>query len=154
MYTADTSAAVLEFVTNKRCLKLLIGLVQCKLSYNNPDKTQALVLGHSNYEFALRIDNASVSVSEHLKILRVTLDKKLAFKEHTSLSSWKRGYRMTAALRRSRRFLQFETMKRLYKAFPVLCAYSKELIGRCAKKKLKKKWAVEEVNSENWQRNC
>ena len=79
MYTADTSAAVLEFVTNKQCLKLLIGLVQCKLSYNNPDKTQALVLGHSNYEFALRIDNASVSVSEHLKILRVTLDKKLAF---------------------------------------------------------------------------
>ena len=85
MYTADTSAAVLEFVTNKRCLKLLIGLVQCKLSYNNPDKTQALVLGHSNYEFALRIDNASVIVSEHLKIIGVTLDKKLAFKEHISL---------------------------------------------------------------------
>ena len=34
---------------------------------------------------------------------------------------------MTAALRRSRRFLPFETMKRLYKAFRVLCAYSKEL---------------------------
>ena len=51
----------------------------------NPDKTQALVLGHSNYEFALRIDNASVSVSAQLKILGVTLDKKLAFKEHISL---------------------------------------------------------------------
>ena len=51
----------------------------------NPDKTQALVLGHSNYEFALPIDNASVSVSEQLKILGVTLDKKLAFKEHISL---------------------------------------------------------------------
>ena len=34
---------------------------------------------------------------------------------------------MTAALRRSRRFLPFETMKRLYKAFRVLCAYSKKL---------------------------
>ena len=34
---------------------------------------------------------------------------------------------MTLALRRSLRFLQLETIKRLYKAFRVLCAYSKEL---------------------------
>ena len=27
------------------------------------------------------------------------------------------------------------------------------LIGECAKEKLKKKW-MEEVKSENWQRNC
>ena len=33
----------------------------------------------------LRIDNASVSVSAQFKILGVTLDKKLAFKEHISL---------------------------------------------------------------------
>ena len=54
-------------------------------------------------------------VSEHLKILGVTLDKSLLLR-NIFLSSWKRGYRMTAALRRSRRFLPFETIKRLYKA--------------------------------------
>ena len=51
----------------------------------NPDKAQALVLVNSNYGLGLRIDNASVSVSDYLKSLGVTLDKKLAFKELISL---------------------------------------------------------------------
>ena len=57
MYTADTKAAVLEFVTNHALSSLSdwFNLTTCAI---NPDKTQALVLGHSNYEFALPIDNA------------------------------------------------------------------------------------------------
>ena len=66
MYTADTSAAVLQFVTNDD--SSLSNWFNVNYLAIYPDKTQALVLGHSNYQFPLRIDNASTSVSEHLKI--------------------------------------------------------------------------------------
>ena len=66
MYTANTSAAVLEFVTNDD--SSLSDWFNLNYLTINPDKTQALALGHSNYQFALRIDNVPASVSEHLKI--------------------------------------------------------------------------------------
>ena len=84
--------------------------------------SQALVLrGRLKCEFAFRIDNASVSVSEGLKILGVTLDKKLAFKEHITLQLGK-AYRMTAVLRRSRRLNPIRNCesKRLSKPFILL----------------------------------
>ena len=80
MYTTDTSPAVFF---NKNLSPTMpqapYRMAWFNLNYLtiNPDKTQALVLGPiaSNYEFAFRIDNASVSVSQHLTILEVTLDK-------------------------------------------------------------------------------
>ena len=80
MYTTDTSPAVFF---NKNLSPTMpqapYRMAWFNLNYLtiNPDKTQALVLGPiaSKYEFASRIDNASVSVSEHLTILGVTLDK-------------------------------------------------------------------------------
>ena len=116
--TADIATAVLEIVTNDTLHSLSDWF---KLNYLviNPDKSQALILGPSKYDYSFLMDGASVTVSDYLKILGVTPDKKLSFKDHISLQLEK-AYRMTAVLRRSRRFIPFETMKRLYKAHLLL----------------------------------
>ena len=80
MYTTDTSPAVFFNMNLSPTMpQAPYRMAWFNLNYLtiNPDKTQALVLGPiaSNYEFAFRIDNASVSVSQHLTILEVTLDK-------------------------------------------------------------------------------
>ncbi len=115
MYTSDTSAAVLGFVNNDALSSLSKWFKQNYLAIN-PEKTQALIVGPSKYNYTFLIDDALVFVSAYLKILGVTLDKKLSFKDHISLQLGK-VYKMTAALRRSRRFIPYDTMKSLYKAF-------------------------------------
>ena len=51
MYTADTSVAALEFVTNDD--SSLSNWFNVNYLTIYPDRTQALVLCHSNYQFAL-----------------------------------------------------------------------------------------------------
>ena len=48
----------------------------------NPGKTQALTLGSLNYDYTLQLNNTVLEVEDTLKILGVTIDKNLSFKEH------------------------------------------------------------------------
>ncbi|KAL9957270.1 hypothetical protein ACROYT_G038885 [Oculina patagonica] len=89
------------------------------LNYNylqaNRDKTQAMILGNSTYNYDLEFDGTLID-QEHLKILGVCLDNRLSFKEHTNVML-KRVYAKIAALRRLKPLVPTDTLLLLYRSF-------------------------------------
>ena len=57
-----------------------------------------------------------IEISDSIKILGVTLDSKLSFREHIT-EQLKKAYSKATALRRIRHFVPIDVMIRLYKAF-------------------------------------
>ena len=57
-----------------------------------------------------------IEIGDSIKILGVTLDSKLSFREHIT-EQLKKAYSKATALRRIRRFIPIDVMIRLYKAF-------------------------------------
>ena len=114
-YMADESPLVLQHVLNQDMEK-----VSTWLNYNylqaNGDKTQAMILGNSTYNYDLQFDGTLIDIKEHLKILGVCLDNKLSFKEHTNVML-KRVYAKIAALRRLKRLVPIDTLLLLYRSF-------------------------------------
>ena len=82
----------------------------------NCAKTQALSVGPCAYHYSLFLNNAKIEFLRSIKILGVTLDKDLSYKEHIS-DQLKKAYAKASALRRIRRFLPHDAMIKLYKAF-------------------------------------
>ena len=82
----------------------------------NSTKTQALSVGPCAYRYSLFLNNARIEFFPSIKILGVTLDKDLSYKEHIS-DQLKKVYAKASALRRIRRFLPHDAMIKLYKAF-------------------------------------
>ena len=69
----------------------------------NSTKTQTLSVGSCAYHYSLFLNNARIEFLRSIKILGVTLDKDLAYKEHIS-DQLKKAYAKASALRRIRRF--------------------------------------------------
>ena len=79
----------------------------------NRTKIQALSVGPCDH--SLFLSNARIEFLQSIKILGVTLDKDLSYKEHIS-DQLKKAYAKASALRKIRRFLPHDAMIKLYKA--------------------------------------
>jgi len=114
-YTSDVSSIALQFMVNQD-LSILTTWFN-HLSINNT-KTRAMILGSSTSEYDFQVNSINVKVEPTLKILGVTLDKRLIYKEHIT-EQLKKVYAKTAALKRISRFISVNTMTLLYKTFIV-----------------------------------
>ena len=113
-YASNASPTVLEVAIND--LKTLGSWFNANdLTVNNP-KSQAISLGARAHNYHFEINDSNIELSDSLKILGVTLDRRLNFREHLRIQH-KKIYSKTAALRRIRRFVPAETMVKLYKAY-------------------------------------
>ena len=114
-YASDTSPLVLEYIINSDLQSV------CKWFENNylninTTKTQAMAIGPVNYEYNINLHNSNIDLNDSLKILGVTLDRKMTFKPYI-LEQLKKACAKTAALRKLRKFIPQEVMIRLYKAY-------------------------------------
>ena len=82
----------------------------------NASKTQAMTIGPVSYRYNFSVDNNEVDANDTLKILGVTLDRKLSFVTHVSEQT-KKACAKAYASRRLRRFIPLDVMCRLYKAY-------------------------------------
>ena len=73
----------------------------------NNSKTQAFSVGACKYEYELNMNDTSIEMNNDIRILGVTLDSNLNFKNHIS-EQLKKAYAKASALRRIRRFLPTE----------------------------------------------
>ena len=113
-YASDASPPVLEFIINSDLQILSTWLRQNYLQIN-ASKTQAMAIGPLSYPYYFSVDNNEVDVNDTLKILGVTLDRKLNF---VAVSEQvKKARAKASALWRIRRFVPLEVMCRLYKAY-------------------------------------
>ena len=92
-------------------------------------------MGKSQHNYEMSIGATNINVEPTLKILGVTLDCNLSFKQHAS-STLKKVYAKIAALRRIRRLVPTDTLITLYKTYvlphfeyccPLLLVISKTL---------------------------
>ena len=114
-YASDVSPLVLEYVIN--CdLSILSSWFRQNYLEINSAKTQAMAIGPTLYHYDFLVDNKSVDTTETLKILGVTLDRKLNLKNHVK-DQVKKACAKATALRRVRKFIPMDVMGRLYKAF-------------------------------------
>ena len=115
-YSSSVCPTTLEFNLNADISRLK----EC-FTYNflgiNSTKTQAMVLGNSSYNFEFFVDPQQViDIKPILKILGVTLDNKLSFKDHVTITL-KKAYAKIAALRRIKRLIPSFIMISLYKTY-------------------------------------
>ena len=133
-YAHDTSSAILEYTLNQDICALSDW---CKANYFhiNSDKTQAMILGKSQYSYDLKVDNQMIKIKDTLKILGVTLDKELNFKPYIK-DILRKVFAKIAALWRLKRMVPKESLIKLYKAYvlphfeycsPLLIGISKTL---------------------------
>ena len=113
-YASNASPTVLEVVINNDLKTLASRFNANDLTVNNP-KSQAISLGARVHNYHFEINDSNIELSDSLKILGVTLDRRLNFREHLRIQH-KKIYSKTAALRRIRRFVPAETTVQLYKA--------------------------------------
>ena len=113
-YLSDVSPTILEFSFRK--LQTLSSWFESNHLTVNSTKTQPLSVGPCAYYYSLFLNNARIEFLRSIKILGVTLDKDLSYKEHIS-DQLKKAYAKASALRRIRRFLPHDAMIKLYKAF-------------------------------------
>ena len=85
----------------------------------NYTKTQAMIMGNSNFDYSLKVNNLPITAEETVKILGVTLDQNLCFKSHTK-TVLQKVYCKVGALRRIRNFIPTDICIRLYKAYILL----------------------------------
>ena len=83
----------------------------------NPGKFQFMILGDtSHHTHVLKINSIKVEASDDVLLLRITIDKKLTFKQHDENFCRKTQYKLHA-LRRIRNFFTIEKAKILGNAF-------------------------------------
>ena len=82
-YLSDVSPTILEFSFNKDLQTLSSWFESNHLTVNST-KTQALSVGPCAYHYSLFLNNARIEFLRSIKILGVTLDKDLSYKEHIS----------------------------------------------------------------------
>lgn len=137
-YTSALSPVILQYSLNQDSDKLSNWLHKNFLQPNG-DKTQAMILGKSNYKYHLEFDGTPIDIKDQLKILGITLDNKLSFKEHTN-DMLKKIYAKIGALRRLKRLVPANILLILYKSFVLShFEYCNSLligIGRTINKKL------------------
>ena len=110
------SALWLEFTHNADIWRLKEWFTYNYLGINSI-KTQAMVLGNSSFNFEFFVDPQQViDIKPILKILGVTLDNKLSFKDHVTITL-KKAYAKIAALRRIKRLIPSSIMISLYKTY-------------------------------------
>ena len=114
-YLSDVSPTILEFSFNKD-LQALSSWFESRYLTVNCAKTQALSVGPCPYHYSLFLNNARIEFLRSIKILGVTLDKDLSYKEHIS-DQLKKAYAKASSLRRRIRFLPHDAMIKLYIAF-------------------------------------
>ena len=100
-YASKASPTVLEVVINNDLKTLASWFNANNLTVNNP-KSQAISLGVRAHNYHFEINDPNIELSDSLKILGVTLDRRLNFGEHLRIQH-KKIYSKTAALRRIRR---------------------------------------------------
>ena len=114
-YLSDVSPTIPEFSFDKH-LQTLSSWFESNFLTVNSTKTQALSVGPCDCHCSLFLKNARIEFLQSIKILGVTLDKDLSYKEHIS-DQLKKAYAKASALRTIRRFLPLDAMIKLYKAF-------------------------------------
>ena len=114
-YASDVSPMILEYTINED-LKIVSSWFEGNHLKINDIKTQAMVIGSSEYEYNFKLDDSSIKLTDTLRILGVTFDRRLKFKAHIAEQT-KRACAKASALRRLRRFIPQEVMIRLYKAY-------------------------------------
>jgi len=115
MYTV--SPTILEFSFNKD-LQTLSSWFESNYLTVNSAKTQALsVRPCASRAYSLFLNNARIEFLRSIKILGVTLDKYLSYKEHIIIRLTKETYAKASSLRRIRHFLPQDATIKLYKAF-------------------------------------
>ena len=98
-YSASTCPVTLEVDLNGDIVRLSHWF-SCNFMKINSNKSQAMVLGKGiTHDFGFLVDSNTIDIKPTLKILVVTLDNKLCYKEHVALML-KKVYAKTAALRR------------------------------------------------------
>ena len=80
-YLSDVSPTILEFSFNKD-LQTLSSWFESNHLTANSTKTQSLSVGPCAYHHSLFLNNARIEFLRSIKILGVTLDKDLSYKEH------------------------------------------------------------------------
>ena len=115
-YSSSVCSMTLEFNLNADIPRLKEWFTYNYLGINST-KTQAMVLGNSSYNFEFFVDPQQViDIKPILKILGVTLDNKLSFKDHVTITL-KKAYAKIAALRRIKRLIPSSIMISLYKTY-------------------------------------
>ena len=84
VYASDVSPMVLQFVINNDLNLLSTWFNQNRLHVNN-DKTQAIPVSKCKYDYSLVLNGTYVESLNIIKILGVTLDSMLTFKEHITI---------------------------------------------------------------------
>ena len=79
-------------------------------------KTQAMIVGKSTYNYELVVKSTNIQISDELKLLGFTIDKKLTFSPHIKLVLSK-IYAKIAALRGIRNLIDSDTALKLDKAY-------------------------------------
>lgn len=82
-YASDNFPLVLEYIINSDLHILLTWLKQNYLQIN-ASKTQVVAIGPVSYRYNFSVDNNELDANNTLKILGVTLDRKLNFVAHVS----------------------------------------------------------------------
>ena len=82
-YLSDVSPTILEFSFNKDLQTLSLWFESNHLTVKST-KIQALSVGPCAYHYSLFLNNARIEFLRSIKILGVTLDKDLSYKEHIS----------------------------------------------------------------------
>ena len=114
-YASDVSPMVLEYTINED-LKIVSSWFDSNYLKRNDTKTQAMVIGPSEYKYNFKLDDSEIKLTDTLRILGVTFDRKLKFKDHIAEQT-KKACAKASALRRLRRFIPQDVMIRLYKAY-------------------------------------
>ena len=112
-YVVSMCPIALEYHINQDIKNLTHWFTVNFLQVNAP-KTQAMVMGKSQHNYEMSIGATNINIEPTLKILGVTLDCNLSFKQHAS-STLKKVYAKIAALRRIRRLVPTYTLITLYK---------------------------------------
>ena len=115
-YTSDISPVILNQYSLKQDIEKLSNWFDRNFLHCNGDKTQAMILGKSNYNYDLEYGGTPIDVKEHLKILGVILDNKLSSKEHTN-EMLKKVCAKIVALRRLKHIVPANTLLVLYRSF-------------------------------------
>ena len=114
-YASDVSPMVLECTINED-LKIVSSWFESNYLKTNDTKTQAMVIGPSEYKYNFKLDDSEIKLTDTLRILGVTFNRKLKFKDHIAEQT-KKACAQASALRRLRRFIPQDVMIRLYKAY-------------------------------------
>ena len=114
-YAASNSPATLEFYINSDLARLSHWLEDNYLTIN-ATKTQAMIVGKSNYNYELTLKSNNILTLDELKLLGVTIDNNLTFSSHIKLVLSKIHAKI-AALRRIRNFIDSDTAVKLHKSY-------------------------------------